>query len=228
MHSVDDLAPKREGSVGSVRRRHVIFVEGYDPRGARGYFDLLRRTCGRFERLWPVSVRLRSLQMETADFARWRLDVRGRDWETATHYEFLRLENFIRSDMDRSTAQQLLCGLRWFIGDLLSGALFRIFWASWRFGLHLLHFQVLLLAWVAVPAMIAVLVGVAVTGYLGVVTVGVLAALGRVRSRLFVGHRLMITRRASTSRRLSPVLRPRHHLASPIRDHEKRSCGRHG
>ena len=177
MHSVDDLAPKREGSVGSVRRRHVIFVEGYDPRGARGYFDLLRRTCGRFERLWPVSVRLRSLQMETADFARWRLDVRGRDWETATHYEFLRLENFIRSDMDRSTAQQLLCGLRWFIGDLLSGALFRIFWASWRFGLHLLHFQVLLLAWVAVPAMIAVLVGVAVTGYLGVVTVGVLAAL---------------------------------------------------
>jgi hypothetical protein len=35
--------------------------------------------------------------------------------------------------------------------------------------------------------------------------VGRTFAAGRVRSRLFVGHRVMITRRASTSRRLSPL-----------------------
>ena len=167
----------REGNAGFVLRRNVIFVEGYDPRGAQGYFDLLRRTCDQFQHLWPVSATLRLPRVETADFARWRLDVRGSDWQTATDYEFLRLEDSIRFDLDRSTARQLLCGLRWLIGDLLSGALFRIFWASWRFGLHLLHFQVLLLAWVALPAMIAVLVGGAVIGYLGFVSLGVLAAL---------------------------------------------------
>ena len=163
----DDAEPVRDSGVGAIRRRHIIYVEGWDPRGAQAYFDLFRRTCDRFQQLWPVSVTLQALEIDSADFAHWLVDVRGSNWQTATHYDFLRLESFIRSDMDRPTAGQLLRGLGWFIGDLLSGAEFRIFRASWRFGLHLLYFQMLLVAWLAVAAVIALVVARTVTEYLG-------------------------------------------------------------
>ena len=142
--------------VSPVKHRHVIYVSGYDPRGAQGYFDFFRRTCHRFERLWPVSARLKPIEIASEDFAHWGLDLQGPHWRAVTHYDFVRLENFIRSDMEKPTGWQVLRALGWFGGDLLSGALFRIFAASWRFALHLLYFQSLLLAWLAAAVIVAV------------------------------------------------------------------------
>jgi len=135
--------------VSPVQRRHVIYVSGYDPRGAQGYFDLFRRTCQRFERLWPVSARLKPIEIASEDFAHWGVALYGPNWRTVTHCDFLRLETCIRSDMEKPTGWQVLRGLGWIGADLLSGAMFRIFAASWRFALHLLYFQSLLLTWVA-------------------------------------------------------------------------------
>jgi hypothetical protein len=145
--------------VSPVQRRHVIYVSGYDPRGAQGYFDLFRRTCQRFETLWPVSARLKPIEIASEDFAHWGVDLYGPNWRTVTHCDFLRLENFIRSDMEKPTGWQMLRGLGWIGGDLLSGALFRIFAASWRFALHLLYFQSLLLAWLAGAVIVAFAAG---------------------------------------------------------------------
>ncbi len=163
----DELVETREGGVGAIRRRHVIYVSGYDPRGAQGYFDLFRRTCDRSQRLWPVSLTLQPVEIDSEDFAHWRLDLRGSDWQTTTHYDFLRLERFVQADMAGSTARQMLRALGWFVDDVVSGAQFRIFRASWRFGLHLLCFQLLLLAWIAVAAAVATIVGRTVGEYLG-------------------------------------------------------------
>jgi hypothetical protein len=145
--------------VSPVQRRHVIYVSGYDPRGAQGYFDLFRRTCQRFERLWPVSARLKPIEIASEDFAHWGVDLYGPNWRTVTHCDFLRMETFIRSDMEKPTGWQVLRGLGWVGGDLLSGALFRIFAASWRFALHLLYFQSLLLTWVAAAVIVAFAAG---------------------------------------------------------------------
>lgn len=153
--------------IGSIRRRHVIYVEGFDPIGAKGYFTLFRRTCEQFQHLWPASLTLQPLEVDSEDFAHWRIDVRGSSWQCETHYDFLRLERFIRADMGKPTVWQVLRGLHWYVGDVLSGAQFRIFRASWRFGLHLFCFQFLLLAWVAIAAMIGLLLGHIVADYLG-------------------------------------------------------------
>jgi pimeloyl-ACP methyl ester carboxylesterase len=136
---------------GCVRRRHVIYVEGYDPRGAEGYFELFARTCDRFERLWPSALTVRPLEIDSPDFAHWLVEMRGPYWRTATRYEFLRLERFIRADMARPAIGHLLRGLGWTAADAASGVQLRIFRASWRFGLHLLYFQLLLIAWLALP-----------------------------------------------------------------------------
>jgi hypothetical protein len=155
----ESLSNAFDVGVSPVERRHVIYVSGYDPRGAQGYFDLFRRTCQRCERLWPVSARLKPIEIVSEDFAHWGVDLQGPQWRAVTHYDFLRLENFIRSDMAKPAGWHVLRGLGWIAGDLLSGTLLRIFAASWRFGLHLLYFQSLLLAWLAVALIAAFAAG---------------------------------------------------------------------
>jgi hypothetical protein len=174
----DNLQPIRESGGGTIRRRHILYVGGYDRLGTKGYFDLFRRTCDRFQQLWPVSLTLQPLEIDSADLAHWLVDMRGANWQTATHYDFLRLESFVRSDMARPTAWQVLGALGWIAGELVSGTQFRIFRASWRFGLSHLYFQLLLLAWLAVAAMIALTVARTVTEYLGwSVAVGIIVSL---------------------------------------------------
>jgi hypothetical protein len=155
----DELAGSRGSAIGAIRRRHVVYVEGYDPAGAKGYFKLFRRACERFRFLWPISLTLHPLEIDSENFAHWSLDLRGPDWQTATRYDFLRLESFIRSDMAQRTFTLVWRGLGWFVGDVLGGAEFRIFRASWRFALHLLYFQLLLLGWVATAVAVGVIVG---------------------------------------------------------------------
>ena len=163
----DDMHEARASGVGDVRRRHVIYVSGYDPRGAQGYFDLFRRTFERSQRLWPISLVLKPLEIDSQDFAHWHFDTRGANWQTTTYYDFLRLERFIQSDMAEPTARQIVRALTWLVDDVASGAMFRIFRASWRFGLHLLCFQLLVLAWVAVAVAVAIIVGYTAGAYLG-------------------------------------------------------------
>jgi pimeloyl-ACP methyl ester carboxylesterase len=151
----ESLSKVFDVGVSAVQRRHVIYVSGYDPRGAQGYFDLFHGTCQRFEKLWPVSARLKPVEIASENFAHWSVDLYGPHWQAVTHYYFLRLENLIRSDMEQSTGLQVLRGLGWIGGDLLSGALFRVVAASWRFAVHLLYFQSLLLAWLAAAIIVA-------------------------------------------------------------------------
>jgi hypothetical protein len=171
-----DLSPRErsesrcEVNVDTVRRRHIIYVGGYEPRGARGYYKLFQRQCDRFQRVWPVSLTLEPGEFDSGDFGRWRFDVRASNWQVATTYDFLRLERFIRSDMAVPMMRHVPRSLGWIVGDLVSGAQFRIFRASWRFGLHLLFVQLVLLAWLALAIAIGAMVGYVAAGHLGLST----------------------------------------------------------
>src|SRR5260370_1095082 len=168
----------RKASVGTVRRRDVIYVAGYEPRGAKGYGKLFERECDRFQRVWPVSLTIEPTDLDSEDFARWLVDVRASHWQVSTTYDFLRLERFIRSDLNEPMVRHIPRSLGWVIGDLVSGALLRIFLASWRFGLHLLFVQLVLLTWLAFAAAIGATAGYVVTDRLGLpAPVGIVASL---------------------------------------------------
>lgn len=147
-----DLEPERR--VHTVRRRHVLYVEGYDPRGAEAYYQLFQRSCDRFRKAWSVELTLDPFEIDSDDFAHWSLSTRAASWQVATRYDFLRLERHIRADMFGPTARQIVRGLGWLIDDLVSGTMWRIFRASWRFGVHLLSIQALLVIWLALAVMI--------------------------------------------------------------------------
>jgi hypothetical protein len=139
----------RGGSEAMVRRRRVVYVEGYDPQGAKGYHRLFLREWRRFLTVWPLQASVGDLVIESEAFAHWRLSAAAPGWKVETQYDFLRLEHVIRPWMAAPTWAHLWRSLRWIADDLASLTFFRIFRASWRFGLHLLYPQLFILAWIA-------------------------------------------------------------------------------
>jgi hypothetical protein len=170
-----------------IRQRHIFYVEGYDPQGAEGYYGLFRAACKRFQAVWSIRPEVGSLEIQSDDFAHWHVDVHAPNWDVTTRYDFLRQEHFIRSDMAEPMTRHIPRALRWIAGDLVSGTLFRIFRASWRFGLALLYFELLLLAWLAVPVAVGLLLARALREILHVpVWGGVLAALAAALSLFLI------------------------------------------
>jgi pimeloyl-ACP methyl ester carboxylesterase len=143
-----------EHRVGTVRRRHVLYVEGYDPRGAEIYYQLFQSSRDRFRKAWSVEQTLAPFEIDSDDFAHWSLSTKWASWLVTTRYDFLRLERHVRADINAPTIRQILRALGWLIDDIVSGTMWRIFRASWRFGVHLLSIQAVLVIWLALAAVI--------------------------------------------------------------------------
>ncbi len=132
-----------------IRRRHVIYVEGYDPQGAEGYYGLFGRAWKRYLKIWPLKSRLGELELDSQDFAHWDIETSGPNWQVFTRYDFLRQEHIIRANMAEPLLRLVPRALRWTLDYLVSGAIVRVLRASWEFGLALIHFQMMMLWWIA-------------------------------------------------------------------------------
>ncbi|HEY6259024.1 MAG TPA: hypothetical protein VIY51_24875 [Xanthobacteraceae bacterium] len=166
-----------------IWRRQVFYVEGYDPRGAAGYYDLFARAWKRCRDVWRFEGKLGELSLDSELIAHWDIAATGPNWQVATRYEFLRLEGVIGANMAEPMWRQIPRALAWAIDDHLSGTTARIFRAAWRFELHLLYFQALLLMWLVLSVaggVIAALVAARVAAWpdLAAVAVGIAAAIG--------------------------------------------------
>lgn len=118
-----------------VRRRHVLYIAGYDPQGVPGYYRLFRRELSRFSRLWPVIVSLSDPQIDDDGIAgRWQIKTVGPNWSVDTTYEFLRWEDIVARDLRRPFLVLIPRILHCFLENLLNGTTFRIFCVGWRFG----------------------------------------------------------------------------------------------
>ena len=91
-----DTSDADNGDHTLIRRRHVFYVEGYDPQGAEGYYDIFRRSWTRFLKIWPLQAKLGALEIDSEFFAHWEIDASAPNWQVHTRYEFLRQEQFLR------------------------------------------------------------------------------------------------------------------------------------
>src|SRR6476659_3172882 len=89
MTRVPDGATAGAAPAGSIRRRRVIYVEGYDPQGAKGYYRLFDRSWARFLKVWPLKSRLGELAVEPQAFAHWDVEAAGPRCKVVTRYNFL-------------------------------------------------------------------------------------------------------------------------------------------
>jgi hypothetical protein len=149
-----------------IKRRHVIYVSGYDPQGPTGYYRLFQRGLQKFMETWPVRSELGPLEIESSGFAHWSVTATGPNWGVATHYEFVRYDDLFNGNLSQPLHRQIARALWWIFGDLVSGTTARIVRASPRFSLHLFLLQLALLIWLAASIAAGVLAGVATSAML--------------------------------------------------------------
>jgi hypothetical protein len=168
------MAMANDGGADSlIRRRHVLYVEGYDPQGAEGYHNLFSRCFRRFLKNWPLTTRISDLSIDSDDLAHWTIDAAGPNWQVATRYDFLRQEQMIRANMAEPLWRQVPRALGWALNYLFTGTMFRIYRASHQYGIALTTFQMFLFWWLALSGL-----GGWLTGWLAMRLIGRPIALG--------------------------------------------------
>jgi hypothetical protein len=143
-----------------VKRRLVIYVQGYDPRGHAEYYRLFRREYRRASNLYGLSGSVSSTESDPdRHITTWNAVTRGDRWQVDTRYVFLRWEDIIRKDFARPAWWKFLHLYRTFTLTLLDGVVARIFHAHWRFGLFLFYPFVLMTFWLLLGGVVGLAAG---------------------------------------------------------------------
>ena len=83
-----------------VQHRHIIYIQGYDPRGLAQYYRMFRTELRKFGRLYQLSATMSRPKVAADDeIASWTIETKADDWQTRTNYDFLRFEDFIQRDL---------------------------------------------------------------------------------------------------------------------------------
>ena len=80
-----------------VQHRHIIYVQGYDPRGLAQYYRMFRTELRKFGRLYQLNATIsRPAASPDGEKASWSIETKAGDWQTRTAYDFLRGEDLIQ------------------------------------------------------------------------------------------------------------------------------------
>jgi pimeloyl-ACP methyl ester carboxylesterase len=148
-----------------VQNRHVIYVQGYDPRGLAQYYRMFRTELRKFDALYGVSSKIgRPKNVTESEIASWSIETRADDWQTRTTYDFLRFEDFIQRDMALPIWRIVAYTIWIYLRLIVSGTVFRFMAANWRFLTFITYPHILFWFEVACLAFIASLVRRALDG----------------------------------------------------------------
>ena len=125
---------------GRVRRRHVIYVQGYDPRGLAEYYRMFRSEFRKFCALYGFTGKIgKATNAEDRFTTTWPIDTQGNSWRVETTYEFLRWEDIIRRDFARPVAFKISRAIGALARAFQIGSFAKIWRAHWRFAVFTLY-----------------------------------------------------------------------------------------
>lgn len=143
-----------------VQHRHIIYVQGYDPRGLAQYYRMFRTELRKFGKLYAVdAVTSRPEIAPDNETATWTIDASGPDWHTRTRYDFLRTEDFIQSDLAWPIWRTVFHGVIIYCRLVFGGTIARFWKAHWRFATFITYPHVLLWVEAIASACVALLFG---------------------------------------------------------------------
>jgi len=117
-----------------VKNRHIIYVQGYDPRGLAQYYRMFRTELRKFEKLYGLTTRIgRPQNITESEIASWTIETQADDWQTRTTYDFLRFEDFIQRDLGLPIWHIVSYTLWIYLRLIFQGTVFRFMKANWRF-----------------------------------------------------------------------------------------------
>lgn len=138
-----------------IRRRHVFYLAGYDPLGFHHYHRMFAREVARTKKIWPIDTAISDPVMDSDGKAGyWRIDSHGPNWQVQTTYEYLRWDDLIKQHMDQPLPTLFVRSLLCFLEFLFTGTTFRMFRASWQFGIFYLIWPIAVFALIALPLLL--------------------------------------------------------------------------
>ena len=139
-----------------VQHRHIIYIQGYDPRGLAQYYRMFRTELRKFARLYGISANTSRPQAAVnGEIASWTIETKAPDWLTRTDYDFLRFEDFIQRDLAQPIWHTVFHAVWIYWRLIFRGTAFRFFAANWRFATFITYPHLLLLAEAIIIAAIA-------------------------------------------------------------------------
>ncbi|WP_157450138.1 hypothetical protein [Bradyrhizobium sp. ARR65] len=137
------------GLAGHVRvhNRHIIYVQGYDPRGLAQYYRMFRTELRKFARLYQLSATIgRPQSSSDGEIASWTIQTKADGWQTRTTYDFLRFEDFIQRDLACPIWRTVFHAVFIYWRLVFNGTIARFTKANWRFATFITypHFILLL------------------------------------------------------------------------------------
>jgi hypothetical protein len=131
---------------GRVHHRHVIYVQGYDPRGLAPYYRMFRTELRKFAGLYDVSATIsRPKTSPDGAMASWSIETTAPDWQTQTTYDFLRFEDLIQDDLQWPIWKTLIHAIAIYWRLVFAGTLMRFWKAHWRFATFISYPHIVLL-----------------------------------------------------------------------------------
>ena len=118
-----------------VQHRHIIYVQGYDPRGLAQYYRMFRTELRKFSRLYQLSATIsRPLSTTGDETASWTIETKASDWQTRTSYDFLRWEDLIQRDLAQPIWRTVFHAIWIYWRLVFNGTIARFWKAHWRFA----------------------------------------------------------------------------------------------
>lgn len=123
------MSPKKH----SVRRRHVFFISGYDPKGARYYHALYQAEALKQSAVNDMTIQV-GPRLRIADgSSTWSVKSNSPDQNYCeTTYEFYRWDDIVRQDWSRSVWRLMLDLLFIYASVLRNGLVSKIWPSSWK------------------------------------------------------------------------------------------------
>ena len=118
-----------------VQHRHIIYVQGYDPRGLAQYYRMFRTELRKFGRLYQLNATISRPQTSAdGETASWSIETRADDWQTRTSYDFLRFEDLIQRDLAAPIWSTVFHAVWIYWRLVFRGTIARFWRAHWRFA----------------------------------------------------------------------------------------------
>ena len=129
-----------------VQHRHIIYIQGYDPRGLAQYYRMFRTELRKFGRLYQLSATMSRPQgAPDGEIASWTIETKADDWQTRSSYDFLRFEDFIRRDLALPIWRTVFQAVWIYWRLVFTGTITRFWHANWRFATFITYPHFLLL-----------------------------------------------------------------------------------
>ncbi len=129
-----------------VQHRHIIYVQGYDPRGLAQYYRMFRTELRKFGRLYQLEATIGRPQVAPdGETASWTIETKAGDWQTRTAYDFLRWEDLIQRDLAAPIWRTVFHAMWIYWRLVFAGTIARFWKAHWRFATFISYPHVVLL-----------------------------------------------------------------------------------